>query len=130
MTEPKGGIVLANNAELGTLDSATVTDNIVKSNRLDNSNGIWLNGADSGGNTTYFGNVNVVGNQGKKVTLSRFVAVSLILNASRLQCTTRSCGASRRRARRRRGWSSPRPIRSTTQGLRLRKWRKCLRLRK
>jgi hypothetical protein len=63
VTEPKGGIVLANNAELGTLDSATVIGNIVKSNRLDNSNGIWLNGADGGGNTTYFGNVNVVGNQ-------------------------------------------------------------------
>ena len=70
VTEPKGGIVLANNAELGTLDSGTVLGNIVKSNRLDNSNGIWLNGADSGGNTTYFGNVNVVGNQGKIVTLA------------------------------------------------------------
>ena len=36
VTEPKGGIVLANNAELGTLDSGTVLGNIVKSNRLDN----------------------------------------------------------------------------------------------
>ena len=63
VTEPKGGIVLANNAQLGTLDSATVTGNIVQSNRLDNSNGIWLNGDDGGGNITYFGNVVVVGNQ-------------------------------------------------------------------
>lgn len=63
VTEPKGGIVLANNAQLGTLDNANVIGNIVKSNRLDNSNGIWLNGDDGGGNTTYFGNVNVIGNQ-------------------------------------------------------------------
>jgi hypothetical protein len=60
-SQPRAGIVLKNTAGLGDLDHIVISDNIVRTNNLDNANTIWCNGASGGG--TKFGNVLISNNE-------------------------------------------------------------------
>lgn len=60
-SQPRAGIVLKNTFGLGDIDRVVISNNIVRTNNLDNANTIWCNGSDGGG--TNFGNVLISNNE-------------------------------------------------------------------
>jgi hypothetical protein len=60
-SQPRAGIVLKNTAGLGDIDRVAISNNIVRTNNLDNANTIWCNGSSGGG--TNFGNVLISNNE-------------------------------------------------------------------
>ncbi len=60
-SEPQAGIVFKNTAGLGDVDRVVISNNIVRTNNLDDANTIWLNAGSGGG--TNFGNALICNNE-------------------------------------------------------------------